>query len=144
MSVMILTKPMYTSAPDAIGFTHVLCLDHPRHVESLILPESRGGLRLRRLRSLPLNVQRVQRLAGGHEQPIALGAAEAEVGAGLRQVDLADQFTLGHEDVHAVKAGATPASAGPHVAVRIAADAVGRARAGVNEDTADGIRCDTD
>src|SRR5262249_44641801 len=42
------------------------------------------------VRPLRLHVDGVERLAGGHEQPIALGAAEADIAANLRQEDQAD------------------------------------------------------
>jgi hypothetical protein len=39
-------------------------------------------------------IDRVERLARGHEQPVALWAAEADVAADLRQTDAADQLAL--------------------------------------------------
>ena len=81
------------------------------------------------MRSLRLDVDGVERLAGGHEQPVALGPAEAEVGADLRQQDQADARAVRAEDVHAVVAVADPAGADPDVAVDVGADAVGQAGA---------------
>jgi hypothetical protein len=39
-------------------------------------------------------------VAGGHEQPVALPAAEAQLGAALRQADAADQLAVrrNHDD----------------------------------------------
>ena len=61
--------------------------------------------------ALRLDVDGVQRLAGGHEQAVAFGAAEADVAADLRQQDLADARAVGGEDVDAVVAVADPAGA---------------------------------
>ena len=45
---------------------------------------------LRRLRALRLHIERVKGLAASHEQPIFLDAAEAQIGANLREMNLAD------------------------------------------------------
>ena len=74
-----------------------------------------------------LDIDGVERLARGHEQPVALAAAEADVGADLRQPDLADARAVGREDVHAVVTVADPAGRRPDVAVLVDADAVGEA-----------------
>ena len=79
------------------------------------------------VRTLRFDVDGVQRLAAGHEQAVALGAAEADVAADLRQQDLADARAVRGEDVDAVVAVADPAGAGPDVAVDVGADAVGEA-----------------
>ena len=81
------------------------------------------------MRALGLHVDRVKRLAAGHEQAVALGAAEADVGADFRQHDLADAVAVRREDMDAVVAVADPAGAGPDIAVDVAADAVGEAGA---------------
>ena len=73
------------------------------------------------------DVDRVQRLAAGHEETVALGAAEADVRADLRKTDLTDPVAVRGEDVHPVVAVTDPAGAGPDVAVLVAADAVGEA-----------------
>src|SRR4051812_10185547 len=49
--------------------------------------------------ALRVDVKRIDRRACRHEQPVAVAAAEADVGAALRQVDAADQLALGVEDV---------------------------------------------
>src|SRR5438309_12026940 len=66
-----------------------------------------------------VDVDGVQRLAGGHEQAIALGSAEADVGTCFGQQDLADARTVGGKDVHAVVAWPGPTRGGPDVAVDI-------------------------
>src|SRR5437762_7286079 len=66
----------------------------------------------------------VQRLTGGHEEPVALGPAEAEVGADLREKDHADAVSLGREDVNAIVARTT-IGRGPDVSVDVDTHAVG-------------------
>ena len=41
-------------------------------------------------------------MASGHEQAVALGAAEAKIGAALGQVDVRQRFSLTAKDPHAV------------------------------------------
>src|SRR5207302_21739 len=48
-------------------------------------------------RALGVHVERIERAARGHEQPVALEAAEADVGAALGQADAADQLALRRE-----------------------------------------------
>src|ERR1043165_8386909 len=85
----------------------------------------RGARVLTRTRALRADVKRVERLAGRHEQPVALRAAEANVTADLRQPDTADQLALrgphGDTAVADVAAGVRGA---PHVAVHVAAHTV--------------------
>src|SRR5258708_2852009 len=66
----------------------------------------------------------IERLARGHEQAVALLAAEGEIGAGLGQEDLADPLAIRREDLHAVIAGSHPARADPDIAVDVDAHAV--------------------
>src|ERR1700730_18633981 len=73
------------------------------------------------------DVDGVERLAAGHEEAVALRAAEGDVRDDLRHLDVADARAVGVEDVHAVVALADPAHAGPDIAVLVAADAVGEA-----------------
>src|ERR1700760_3338903 len=81
--------------------------------------------------ALRIHIQRVERMRRGHEQAVALAAAEAQVGAALRQRDVADRLTLRRKPTHAVELGRHPPAA-PEIAVDIAADAILRAlRAGV-------------
>src|ERR1041384_5226937 len=65
-------------------------------------------------------------MAGGHEQPVALRPAEADVGAAFRQLDVTDRLTLSIEDAHAVELGRAHAPAAPEIAVDVDAEAVGR------------------
>src|SRR5690606_34473656 len=62
-----------------------------------------------------------------HEQPVALAASEADVGADLRQPDLADARAVGGEDMDAVVTVADPAGARPDVPVLVATDPVSEA-----------------
>src|SRR5205085_9394329 len=65
---------------------------------------------------------------------VAIAPAEAQVGAALGEVDVADRLALGIEDAHTVKLVAAHAPAAPQVAVDIDAEAVGRAAlAGVDQ-----------
>ena len=74
-----------------------------------------------------VEIHGIERLAGGHEQAVALGPAEADVGADLGKQDQADADAVGGKDVHAVIAGADPAGGGVEVALDVDADAVGEA-----------------
>src|SRR5258708_1745967 len=79
------------------------------------------------MRALGLDVHRIERLAGGHEQAVAARAAEADVGAGLWQANHAEARAVRGDDLDA------GARAAPDVAAHIRPDAVGgrrRARAG--------------
>src|SRR6185437_2470218 len=70
--------------------------------------------------ALGIDVERVQRLARRHEQAVPPEAAEAEIGAALRQMDVADRLARGVEHAHAVQVGAHAPSA-PEIAVDVAA-----------------------
>src|ERR1700710_116090 len=80
------------------------------------------------MRALRLDIDSIERLAGRHEQAVALLAAEADIGAGLGQQDLPDARAVGGEDLHAVIAVADPARADPDIAVGIDAKAVRKTR----------------
>src|SRR2546422_11510738 len=71
-----------------------------------------------------VHVQRIDRRAAGHEQPIALRAAEAKIGNDFRRMEERHLFAVWCMDAHAVRLDAAPAPAAPDVAVGIAADAV--------------------
>ena len=75
-------------APSARGLTDRLWFD----------PNSAGT------RALCCRIDRVDRLARGHKQPVALRTAEADIAADLRQADAADEFTFGIPYRHAVVA----------------------------------------
>src|SRR5674476_841256 len=50
------------------------------------------------MRALRLDIDGIERLARRHEQPVSLLAAEAEVGAGLGQTNLADAVAVRCKD----------------------------------------------
>lgn len=71
-----------------------------------------------------VDVEGVEALAGGDEEAVSFGAAEAEVAGGFGELDMADEFAFGIENVDAVVAVARPAGTGPDVAFHVATDAV--------------------
>lgn len=99
----------------------------PAAVSSLTIPSRSRPASILILRIRPLRRQRsVKQLRLGADDHTAL-AREAEVRGGGAQPDLAQQLAGGVEDVHAV------ATAGVHVALRVAVDAVGDAGGNVRE-----------
>src|SRR6185312_12942887 len=73
-------------------------------------------------------VDRVEGLAGRHEQAVALGTAEADVAADLGQPDAPDKLALRCPHRHAAVAHAAARVArAPEVAVHVGAYAVGPA-----------------
>src|SRR5688572_27731998 len=83
-------------------------------------------------------VHRVERLARGHEEPVALRPAEADVAADLRQADAPDELAAGCPYRHAAVADAAPRIAGaPEVAVDVRAHAVGAALHTVDHEVAE-------
>src|SRR5882762_3178969 len=97
--------------------------------------------RLRRRGALRGDVERVERLAPAHEQAVALGTAEADVGADLGEADAADELALRRPHGHAAVAEPTPAGVAvagdPHGAVDVAARAVGAALDAVAQEFAE-------
>src|SRR5262249_58208841 len=84
--------------------------------------------------ALRVDVKCVERMARGHEQPVAIAPAEADVGAAFRQIDVTDRLAGGIEHPHAVELGRAHAPAAPQIAVDIDPQAVGRAaRAGIDQ-----------
>src|SRR5207344_741867 len=77
--------------------------------------------------ALRVDVERIHRGARRHEEPVAVQAAEAHVGAALGQIDAPDELGFAVEDVDAVERLAPHAPAHPQVAVDVEAEAVGRA-----------------
>src|SRR5271170_7317154 len=72
--------------------------------------------------ALRAGIHSVERLARGHEQAVALGAAEADVGTHLGQADAADQRAFRRPYRHAVIADvAAGVARGPDIAVDVAA-----------------------
>src|SRR5436190_9285159 len=82
--------------------------------------------------SLRLDIEGVDRLAGGHEEAVALLAAETDVGATLGQHDAADHRAVRVVDRDPVLGlAATPGA--PDIAVDIDADSVAAAGLGAAE-----------
>src|SRR5207249_2228087 len=73
------------------------------------------------------DVHGIERLAGGHEQAVALFATEAKVGANFWQHDHSDTLAVRRENMNAIIAITHPARGGPDVAVHIRSNAVGAA-----------------
>src|SRR5690606_19696946 len=83
------------------------------------------------MRAASLHVQRVQRLARGHEHAVPLRAAEAQVRADLRQEDHPDAVAIGCEDMYSIESLTTPSGTGPDIPVDVRAYAVGATRLAV-------------
>src|ERR1700737_593081 len=64
-------------------------------MEGLVAAPWSGLPSLPARRALGADVERIERLARGHEQAVALEAAEADVGAALGQLDAADELAGG-------------------------------------------------
>src|SRR6266487_3449049 len=76
--------------------------------------------------ALCVHIHRVERLARGHEQAIALLAAETKIAAHFGKPDPAHQLALRRPDGHAAVAdSATRVARAPDVSVHVAAHAVG-------------------
>ena len=71
-----------------------------------------------------IHIDGIERLPCRHEEPVVLLPAEAKIAPRFRQLDLADEFALGIEDLRAVETVATPAGAGPHISIHIAAHSI--------------------
>src|ERR1700737_4332283 len=82
--------------------------------------------------ALRFDVERIDRLARRHEESVALGPAETDVGAALGQEDTADQHAVGGEDSDPVLTLAA-GKPGPDIALCVAANAVGVARHRIEE-----------
>src|SRR5712671_4828351 len=84
-------------------------------------------------RPLRVHIQRIDRLARGHEQAVALQPAETQIGAAFGQRDAADHDAVGREYHDAVEFGIAHAPSAPEIAVDVAAKAIRRAGPGVDE-----------
>jgi hypothetical protein len=93
-----------------------------------------NGCFSRVLSALGFHKDAVKRPARSHKQPVLLYAAKAEVRADLGQMDLPKQDPVWVVAMHAVKPGAAPTSRRPDVAITVATNAIGTARAHINED----------
>src|SRR5262245_59263168 len=93
---------------------------------------------LARGRALGSGVERVEGLAGGHEETIALGPAEADVAADLGDADAADELALRRPHRHAaVSHVASRVARAPQVAVHVGAHPVGAALDAVHHEVAE-------
>src|SRR6266700_556929 len=105
--------------PACAGMTSRVFSAVGRPRRDLVLPRS-GALRV--------DVDGVERLAGGHEQAVPLRPTEADVAADLRQPYTADQLAFRRPDGHAAISDIAPGIAGdPDIAVDIATRPVGSA-----------------
>jgi len=78
--------------------------------------------------TLSVDIDRVERLAGRHEQTVTLGAAEADIAANLGQANASHELALRCPDGDAAVADRPAGIArSPQVAVHVAAQAVGAA-----------------
>src|SRR5258708_36888016 len=64
------------------------------------------------MRARRLDIDGIERLARRHEQAVALLAAEGEIGAGLRQEDLAQGLGIGGGDLPPRLGGSPPTPPG--------------------------------
>ena len=87
------------------------------------LSRTRPDLWLRR--ALRAGVDRVERGRAADVEAISAAAAEAQIGARLRHVDLADEVAVGSVAAHPVLLRVAPAHGAPDIAVDVAAHAVG-------------------
>src|SRR5262245_29418076 len=83
------------------------------------------GLRLQR--ALRPHIEGVHRCAATDEQAVSERPAKAQIGAGLRQVDLAEQIARRAVAAHAILLRIGPAHAAPDIAIHVAAHAIGYA-----------------
>src|SRR5262249_6525834 len=76
-------------------------------------------------RSLRAQIDGIERLARGHEQPVAFGTAKANIAAHLGQANATDQFAFGCPDRDpAVADRSTCIARTPQVAVDVGANAI--------------------
>src|SRR5207244_12203760 len=83
-----------------------------------------------------VDVDRVERLARRHEQPVSAASAKAQIGAAFGQRDAADQLAVRGENGDAVELARAPAA--PQIARDVAAEAVRGAFADIAKDPAVG------
>src|ERR1700689_47341 len=84
------------------------------------------------MRALGFDVDRIERLARGHEQAVSLFAAETEIGTAFRQTNFtAPLAVVGCEDLHAVITFSDPAGPDPDIAFGIDPQAVRKAGSAV-------------
>ena len=82
---------------------------------------------------LGIQVDRIYRLAGGHEEAVPLAPAKAQIGASLRERNMADHRGIRGKDGDAVEPWRHPPPA-PLIALDIATETVRSPLAGIDED----------
>src|SRR5690242_5636658 len=88
-----------------------------------VMVDANGCLRLHR--ALRACIDCVERRRATDVEPVALLAAEAEVGDRLRNVDLAEQLASGRVTAHAVLVRIAPADRAPDISLAVGAHAIG-------------------
>src|SRR5262249_49705918 len=76
-------------------------------------------------------VARIERGRAADVEPVPSHAAEGQIGGGLRQMDLAEQLTVGTVAANAILFRVRPTHGAPDIPVGVAAHAVGKARSEV-------------
>ena len=84
--------------------------------------------------TLCIHVQSVNGGGAGHEQTVALGAAESQVGNHFWGVQESQQSAIGVMDTNAVGFHTAPTPAAPHIAIGVTTDTVCETRGEVGED----------
>src|SRR5437588_11903149 len=80
--------------------------------------------------ALHARVDWIERCRAADIQSVALLAAEAQIGDGFRNMDLAEQIALGGVAAHAVLVRIAPSHRAPNAALPVTAHAVGNAGLG--------------
>src|SRR5687768_16085446 len=100
----------------------------PRQPRSPVLDRPVSPQLLAWSRPLSSDVYGVNRLAGGHEEPITFWTAEGDIPASLGNANAAQEFPLGIPDGDSTVADSAPGVAGhPQIAFDVAAQSVGSA-----------------
>src|SRR5689334_4266310 len=79
---------------------------------------------LRLHRTLDTGIDRIQRRRAADVQPVALLAAEAQIGDGFRDMNLAEQLAIGIVAAYAVLVRITPADRAPDAPVTVGAQSI--------------------
>src|SRR5262249_39699921 len=94
----------------------------------------RAAFNLKSDSAMRFDIERIERMRCGNEQPIVLGPAESQIGTPFGEADEANCLALRVVDHHAVKlfgfgrGRAVAAEAAPKIAVRIDPEAIERTR----------------
>src|SRR4051794_20520366 len=121
-----MTADLGSTPPEPLGSRVMTVQRIPGRLESGSTSRTESS-RSRLQRALVVDVDGVDRRARRHEQPVPLLAAEAQVGARLRQVDLADQVPARRVAADPVLPRVGPPHAAPDVALRVDPHPVGKA-----------------